>query len=144
MQETEVIPAPQNSAGVSEAPREAGPVKDSRPTAADDPDVRGRPGELGSPEAGRARPSRRLGLATLAVLAVALAALVPTVGDLGLTWDEPAYRYSQVMSAQWWEQLGRAPVLGRRPGAARSRTLCSTTGLTAGTGSISIRRWPAS
>jgi 4-amino-4-deoxy-L-arabinose transferase-like glycosyltransferase len=41
-------------------------------------------------------------------MAVALAILVPTIGDLGLTWDEPAYRYSQVMSAQWWEQLGRA------------------------------------
>jgi 4-amino-4-deoxy-L-arabinose transferase-like glycosyltransferase len=45
---------------------------------------------------------------TLAVLIVVLAALIPTVGDFGLTWDEPAYRYSQVMSAQWWEQLGRA------------------------------------
>jgi hypothetical protein len=45
-----------------------------------------------------------LRLATLALFATALIALVPTVGDLGLTWDEPAYRYSQVMSAQWWEQ----------------------------------------
>ena len=45
---------------------------------------------------------------TLAVLIVVSAALIPTVGDFGLTWDEPAYRYSQVMSAQWWEQLGRA------------------------------------
>ncbi|MGP0066382.1 MAG: glycosyltransferase family 39 protein [Isosphaeraceae bacterium] len=53
------------------------------------------------------RSSRRLGLATMAVLAVALAALVPTVGDLGLTWDEPAYRYSQLVSIQWWEQVGR-------------------------------------
>jgi 4-amino-4-deoxy-L-arabinose transferase-like glycosyltransferase len=35
----------------------------------------------------------------------ALAALVPTVGDFGLTWDEPAYRFGQVMSAQWWQQL---------------------------------------
>ena len=42
---------------------------------------------------------------SLIVFLVALAALVPTVGDFGLTWDEPAYRYSQVMSAQWWEQL---------------------------------------
>jgi hypothetical protein len=41
-------------------------------------------------------------------LTVVLLAMVPTAGDLGLTWDEPAYRYSQVMSAQWWEQLGRA------------------------------------
>jgi dolichyl-phosphate-mannose-protein mannosyltransferase len=45
---------------------------------------------------------------TLAVLIVVLIALIPTVGDFGLTWDEPAYRYSQVMSAHWWEQLGRA------------------------------------
>jgi hypothetical protein len=36
------------------------------------------------------------------VFLMALAALVPTAGDIGLTWDEPAYRYSQVMSAQWW------------------------------------------
>jgi len=49
-----------------------------------------------------------LRLGTLVVLTVALTALVPTVGDLGLTWDEPAYRYSQVISVQWWEQLGRA------------------------------------
>ncbi|HKI19640.1 MAG TPA: glycosyltransferase family 39 protein [Isosphaeraceae bacterium] len=41
---------------------------------------------------------------SLFVLAIALCALVPAVGDFGLTWDEPAYRYSQVMSAQWWEQ----------------------------------------
>ncbi len=34
-----------------------------------------------------------------------MAAIVPTVGDFGLTWDEPAYRYGQVMSAQWWQQL---------------------------------------
>ena len=47
------------------------------------------------------------------VLALALAALVPTTGDFGLTWDEPAYRYSQLMSAQWWEQLSRARSLGR-------------------------------
>ena len=31
---------------------------------------------------------------------------MPTTGDLGLTWDEPAYRYSQMVSAQWW---GRSP-----------------------------------
>ena len=55
--------------------------------------------------------SRRLaggvGLATWAVLLIALAALVPTVGDFGLTWDEPAYRYSQMLSAQWWEQVSQ-------------------------------------
>lgn len=45
---------------------------------------------------------------TLIVLVVALAATVPTTGDLGLTWDEPAYRYSQVVSGQWWEQLASA------------------------------------
>ncbi len=56
----------------------------------------------------RAGSSRRWWLASGAVLAAALTALVPTTGDFGLTWDEPAYRYSQVMSGQWWEQLGRA------------------------------------
>jgi 4-amino-4-deoxy-L-arabinose transferase-like glycosyltransferase len=55
----------------------------------------------------RAVPATRLRIATLAVCATALIALVPTVGDLGLTWDEPAYRYSQVKSAQWWEQWAR-------------------------------------
>ncbi|WP_165220938.1 glycosyltransferase family 39 protein [Aquisphaera insulae] len=49
-------------------------------------------------------PPRRLWPATLGVLALALAILIPTVGDIGLTWDEPAYRYSQLMSSQWWEQ----------------------------------------
>ena len=34
--------------------------------------------------------------------------LVPTTSDFGLTWDEPAYRYSQIISAQWWEQLWHA------------------------------------
>jgi hypothetical protein len=55
-------------------------------------------------------PDRRRGgwgYVTAAVLLLALAALVPTVGDFGLTWDEPAYRYGQVMSAQWWEQLSQ-------------------------------------
>jgi len=37
-------------------------------------------------------------------LVVVLAATIPTTGDFGLTWDEPAYRYSQVISAQWWKQ----------------------------------------
>jgi hypothetical protein len=47
----------------------------------------------------------RVGLATALVLLFALVVLVPTVGDFGLTWDEPAYRYSQVMSSQWWVRL---------------------------------------
>ncbi len=34
----------------------------------------------------------------------ALVATAPTTGDIGLTWDEPAYRYSQLVSIQWWEQ----------------------------------------
>jgi Dolichyl-phosphate-mannose-protein mannosyltransferase len=49
----------------------------------------------------------RLGLATAAILLIALVALAPTVGDFGLTWDEPAYRYSQIFSAQWWDQVGK-------------------------------------
>src|SRR5262245_8953017 len=47
-------------------------------------------------------------VATALVLAIALGATLPTTGDIGVTWDEPAYRYSQVISAQWWAQLGRA------------------------------------
>lgn len=42
------------------------------------------------------------------VFVAALAATLPTTGDIGLTWDEPAYRYSQEMSAQWWEGLASA------------------------------------
>ncbi len=58
-------------------------------------------------------PSDRLSgrtwwLAVALVLALALAATVPTAGDLGLTWDEPAYRFSQLRSSQWWERLGSA------------------------------------
>ncbi len=58
-----------------------------------------------APEPRRARPW----LGHLVVFALALAALVPTVGDIGLTWDEPSYRYSQVMSAQWWGRLFANP-----------------------------------
>lgn len=42
--------------------------------------------------------------ASVLVFAAAVAASVPTAGDFGVTWDEPAYRYSQVFSAQWWRQ----------------------------------------
>jgi hypothetical protein len=48
-------------------------------------------------------------LATGLVLAGALLATVPTTGDIGLTWDEPAYRYSQLLSIEWWERLAAAP-----------------------------------
>ena len=37
--------------------------------------------------------------------ALALIALAPSTGDYGLTYDEPAYRYSQLVSGQWWERL---------------------------------------
>src|ERR1700735_4844217 len=47
-------------------------------------------------------------VATWLVLAGALVATVPTTGDIGLTWDEPSYRTSQLISAQWWEGLSRA------------------------------------
>ena len=52
---------------------------------------------------------RRWWLATWLVLAGLLLATVPTTGDIGLTWDEPAYRYSQLVSIQWWERLASAP-----------------------------------
>jgi hypothetical protein len=62
--------------------------------------------EVREPQPRPTRLARWLGVATLAVFTIALIALVPTVGDFGLTWDEPAYRYSQIMAAQWWEQWG--------------------------------------
>jgi hypothetical protein len=43
--------------------------------------------------------------ATFFVFLIALATTVPTAGDIGLTWDEPAYRYSQMVSAQWWDHI---------------------------------------
>jgi 4-amino-4-deoxy-L-arabinose transferase-like glycosyltransferase len=42
------------------------------------------------------------------VLLLALLATVPTVGDIGLTWDEPSYRTSQLVSAHWWEGMAKA------------------------------------
>ena len=59
-------------------------------------------GENGETLRMQPHPVKGLRLATLAIFAAALTALVPTTGDLGLTWDEPAYRYSQIMSEQWW------------------------------------------
>jgi 4-amino-4-deoxy-L-arabinose transferase-like glycosyltransferase len=108
MHETEAVTVgesePRQTAGAEEARLAESPAR----RVAEVPDDRGRPEEREASEAIPVRSSRRLGLATLGVLVVALAALVPTVGDLGLTWDEPAYRYSQLMSVQWWEQLSHA------------------------------------
>ncbi|HEU5118845.1 MAG TPA: glycosyltransferase family 39 protein, partial [Isosphaeraceae bacterium] len=39
--------------------------------------------------------------------ALALLVLMPTTGDFGVTYDEPAYRYSQMLSIQWWERLAQ-------------------------------------
>jgi len=55
---------------------------------------------------GLSRGRWRLGCAL--VLLGSLCATVPTTGDIGLTWDEPSYRTSQLVSAQWWERLGQA------------------------------------
>jgi 4-amino-4-deoxy-L-arabinose transferase-like glycosyltransferase len=44
----------------------------------------------------------------LAAFLLATAALAPTTGDFGLTYDEPAYTYSQQTSVQWWERLAAA------------------------------------
>lgn len=56
-----------------------------------------------SPSYGWRRPVSIL-LAFLAAMLVT----VPTTGDIGLTWDEPAYRFSQLRSDQWWERLAHA------------------------------------
>src|SRR3954464_13853702 len=42
-------------------------------------------------------------LGCVLAFAGAMAATVPTAGDIGLTWDEPSYRTSQLVSAHWWE-----------------------------------------
>src|SRR4029077_5493980 len=64
--------------------------------------------QAGAERASAGLEGRRGGLGMGLVLAGALLATVPTTGDIGLTWDEPAYRYSQLMSAQWWERLAAA------------------------------------
>ncbi len=64
----------------------------------------GRPGER--------LEGRRWWLASGLVFAGALLTTVPTTGDIGLTWDEPAYRYSQLVSIEWWERLAAAPAGG--------------------------------
>ena len=51
-------------------------------------------------------PSWWMGVAL--VLGVSLVALAPTTGDFGLTYDEPAYTFSQHVSGQWWELLTQA------------------------------------
>lgn len=72
-------------------------------------DVREGLRRVGNPAAtGDRLAGRRWWAATGLVLVLALAAAVPTTGDLGLTWDEPAYRFSQLRSAQWWSRLSRA------------------------------------
>ncbi|MDX2038974.1 MAG: glycosyltransferase family 39 protein [Isosphaeraceae bacterium] len=49
--------------------------------------------------------TRALWWATIGVFAVALLVLAPSTGDIGLTWDEPSYRYSQEISQHWWGEL---------------------------------------
>lgn len=51
---------------------------------------------------------RRWWAAVGLVLAGTLLATVPTAGDIGLTWDEPSYRTSQLVAAQWWARLAQA------------------------------------
>jgi hypothetical protein len=45
------------------------------------------------------------GRSCMVVALLTFLVILPTVGDIGLTWDEPAYRFSQIMSTQWWERL---------------------------------------
>ncbi len=66
-------------------------------------DALGLPGSEPTPLTGR-----RWWLGSALVLAGALMATVPTVGDIGLTWDEPSYRTSQLVSGQWWVGLAQA------------------------------------
>jgi len=68
-------------------------------------------------------PARRRWLACALVFAGALAATVPTAGDIGLTWDEPVYRDSQILSTRWWEQLIRARSWSERAALLDADTL---------------------
>ncbi len=62
----------------------------------------------GAPTPTPAPPSAIPWWAPLLVFGLAVLALAPTTGDFGLTYDEPAYRYSQLLSGQWWERLAAA------------------------------------
>jgi hypothetical protein len=75
---------------------------------ASQPTVDEQPGEVEDGGAAADPRPRRVWPASALVVAAAIAALAPTTGDFGLTWDEPAYRQSQVFSAQWWEQWPEA------------------------------------
>jgi hypothetical protein len=46
-------------------------------------------------------------LGALGVFLAVCLVTAPTTGDFGLTWDEPAYRHSQLVSARWWSKLFR-------------------------------------
>ena len=50
----------------------------------------------------------RRALACVLVFGASLALTAATAGDMGVTWDEPAYRFSQLRSQLWWERLGQA------------------------------------
>ena len=55
---------------------------------------------------------KRWGIATGLAFVVAFAATAPSVADFGYTYDEPAYRHSQMVSAQWWEGIARGNFRG--------------------------------
>ncbi len=61
------------------------------------------------PEASSATPERAVPcwrrFGGWIVFSLTLASIVPTLGDIGVTWDEPSYQYSQQLSQHWWERL---------------------------------------
>ena len=97
----------------------------------------------------RPRGGRALGPALVAGVRpwcwlIALLATVPTSGDIGLTWDEPSYRTSQLISSQWWEAMAKVRTRADLDALLSSPTPCSITGLTAGSATTSTRPWPVS
>jgi hypothetical protein len=90
--------------------RESETISIDESTARDAPSVRPAPlvetSESASIQEVRRRPFAGLGLKTWIILAISLAVVAPTAGDYGVTWDEPQYRHSQLLSVQWWRQLG--------------------------------------
>ncbi len=53
---------------------------------------------------------KRWWIATGFVFLATLVITMPSVGDFGYTYDEPAYRHSQMVSQQWWERLAKGEV----------------------------------
>ena len=59
-------------------------------------------------------PRWRRWVPPLAIFTVVMVAMVATINGPGLTWDEPAYRYSELYMQEWFEALFEAVTAAQR------------------------------